>query len=129
MNNKKKFKIHERLNSFKYAFNGIKELIDNEPNVWIHLFATILVIVAGFLFKISLFEWIAIVFGIGFVITLEAINSSIEKLSDFASPGKNDQIKKVKDLAAAGVLISSATALIIGLIVFLPKIFTLLMKI
>jgi len=127
--NKKKFKIHERLYSFKYAFNGIKELIDNEHNFWIHLCATFLVIVAGFLFKVSTLEWLAIVFGIGFVITLEAINSSIEKLSDFVSPDKNDHIKKVKDLAAAGVLISSATALIIGLIIFLPKIFTLLMKI
>jgi diacylglycerol kinase (ATP) len=120
--NHKKFLIRDRLKSFKVAFNGIKLLFLNEQNVWIHLLATLCVIIAGFVLKISKSEWIAIIIAIGFVMTLEAINSSIEKLSDFVSPEKQDQIKKVKDLAAAGVLISSITALLIGSIVFIPRI-------
>ena len=87
--------------------------------------STICVIVAGFLLKISLSEWLAIVVVIGLVFALETINSSIERLSDFVSPEKHDQIKTVKDLAAAGVLIGAFTALVVGLLVFVPKIVAL----
>jgi diacylglycerol kinase len=98
----------------------------NEHNAWIHLAATVLVIIAGIAFKISLLEWAAIFIAIGLVFTSEAINTSIEKLSDFVSPEKRSSIKEVKDLASAGVLISAITALIIGLIVFVPKILALI---
>jgi diacylglycerol kinase (ATP) len=120
-----KFTIRDRLKSFRFAFNGIRILLIHEHNAWVHLFATICVILAGFLLKISILEWVTIVIVIGFVIALEAINSSIEKLSDFVSPEKHNQIKIVKDLSAAGVLISAITAVIVGLLVFIPKIFAL----
>jgi len=119
---KEKFSITKRLRSFGYAFNGLKILIREEHNARIHLITAVVAITAGFCLHISALEWIAIVFAIGFVITLEIINSAIENIADFVSPEKHDTIKKIKDLAAAGVLISSITALIIGLIVFLPKI-------
>ena len=124
--NPKRFKIGERLKSFKFAFNGIRILFANEHNALIHLAATILVIIAGIAFKISILEWAAIFLSIGLVFTSEAINTSIEKLSDFVSPEKRSLIKEVKDLASAGVLFSAITALIIGLIVFVPKILTLI---
>jgi diacylglycerol kinase len=124
--NQKKFKIVDRFKSFKFAFNGIRILFFNEHNAWIHLAATVLVIIAGIAFKISLLEWAAIFIAIGLVFTSEAINTSIEKLSDFVSPEKRSSIKEVKDLASAGVLISAITALIIGLIVFVPKILALI---
>jgi diacylglycerol kinase len=116
--------IKKRLKSFIYAFNGLRILIREEHNSWIHIFATFIVVIAGFLLKISKFEWIAIVFAIGFVITLEIINSAIENIADFVSPNKHDMIKKIKDLSAAAVLLSSITALIIGMIIFIPKIFS-----
>lgn len=124
--NPKRFKIGDRLKSFKFAFNGIRILFANEHNALIHLAATLLVIIAGIAFKISILEWAAIFLSIGLVFTSEAINTSIEKLSDFVSPEKRSLIKEVKDLASAGVLISAITALIIGLIVFVPKILTLI---
>jgi diacylglycerol kinase (ATP) len=123
--NKKKFKIGDRLKSFNYAFNGIRIMFANEHNAWIHLAATLLVIIAGIVLKISASEWVAVSIAIGLVFTAEAINTSIEKLSDFVSHEKQNPIKEVKDLAAAGVLISSITALVIGLFVFLPKILML----
>jgi diacylglycerol kinase len=123
--NKKKFKIGDRLKSFNYAFNGIRIMFANEHNAWIHLAATLLVITAGIVLKISASEWVAVSIAIGLVFTSEAINTSIEKLSDFVSHEKQNPIKEVKDLAAAGVLISSITALVIGLVVFLPKILML----
>lgn len=90
------------------------------------MFFALSAIIAAYLLSISLLEWISILIAIGLVFSLELINSSIESLADFTSPEKNEQIKKVKDLAAAGVLIASLTALCIGLIIFLPKIVALL---
>jgi len=116
-----KFSIIKRIKSFVYAFNGLKILIKEEHNSRIHFFATIVVLIASIVLKISLFEWIAIIFAIGFVISLEVVNSAIENIADFISPEKDEKIKKIKDLAAAAVLISAITAFIIGLIVFLPK--------
>jgi|ERR1019366_6358280 diacylglycerol kinase len=118
----KKFSLMKRLNSFFYAFNGLRILIKEEHNSWIYFIAIIGAIIASLLFKINRYEWIAITFSIGLVISLEIINSAIENIADFISPGKNERIKRIKDLSAAAVLISALTALIIGLIVFIPKI-------
>ena len=117
-----KFSISTLVKSFGHALNGLKILFKEEYNARIHLLAAITVVIAGYFFEISTIEWIAIVFAIGFVLTMEAINSAIEGLSDFVSPEKHEMIKKIKDLSAAGVLISALTALVIGLIVFVPKI-------
>jgi diacylglycerol kinase len=119
---KEHFSIKKRLKSFKYAFNGLKILILEEHNARIHLFAAICVLIFGFLLKISAYEWIAVCFAIGLVITSEIINSAIENLADYVSPDKNETIKKVKDLSAAAVLFSSIIAVFVGIIVFLPKI-------
>lgn len=121
-----RFSINKRLKSFGYAFNGLKILVKEEHNSRIHIVAAICVLIAGFIFKLSALEWIAIVFAIGLVIALEIFNSAIENISDFVSPDRHDTIKKIKDLSAAGVLIGALTALIIGLIVFVPKIFHIL---
>jgi len=120
-----KFTIRDRLKSFRFAFNGIRILLIHEHNAWVQLFAAVCVILAGLLLGISILEWVTIIIVIGFVVALEAINSSIEKLSDFVSPEKHNQIKTVKDLSAAGVLIGAITAVIVGLLVFIPKIFAL----
>lgn len=124
--NDKHFSIKARLKSFAYAFNGIKALIKNEHNARIHLFATICVIPAGFFFDLPAGEWIAIIFAIGFVFSAEAVNSAIEYLADFVSPGRHELIKLAKDIAAAAVLFSAITAAIVGLIIFLPKIINLI---
>lgn len=119
----KKFSLSTRAASFRYAFNGLKTLLQSEHNAWIHLAATILVICLGFCLKISSGEWIAICFAIGFVFSMEIINTAIEKLCDFVSVEKHLLIKQIKDLAAAAVLVAAITALAIGLIIFIPKVF------
>ncbi len=120
-----KFSIRKRLNSFKYAFNGLRVLIKEEHNARIHLLASICAIMAGLFFRISSSEWIAIVFAIGLVISLEIINSSIENMADFISPQKNEKIKRIKDLSAAAVLVGAFVALVVGLLIFVPKIIDL----
>ena len=116
------FSIRKRIKSFGYAFNGLRLLIKEEHNAWIHVMATILAILLGFAFTISKTEWVALVFSIGFVFALELVNSAIENLADYSSPGTHELIKKVKDLSAAAVLIAAITALSIGLLIFIPKI-------
>lgn len=118
-----KFSIKKRMQSFTHAFNGLKVLITEEHNVWIHLLAMCLVIILGFVYNVSQTEWIELVFAIGFVLAMEAVNSAIENLSDHVSPERHELIKKVKDISAAAVLISAVTALVIGLVIFIPKVF------
>ena len=115
------FTFRKRLASFRYAFNGISILIQNEHNASIHCFKAICVIIAGSFFGLSKTEWIAITIVIGAVLSAEAVNSSIESLADLVSPEYNEAIKKTKDLAAGSVLIMAIAAAIVGLIIFLPK--------
>jgi len=122
---RQKFSIRKRIRSFQYAFNGLKILFCEEHNARIHLFVAVCVLVAGIILKISAIEWMAVVFAIGLVISLESINSSIENLADFVSPEKHNWIKKIKDLSAAGVLVAAIAAAIVGLIVFIPRILCL----
>ena len=118
----KKISIKKRMQSFKYAFSGLRILLREESNAWIHFCIAICVLVAGFVFKISVGEWIIVVFCIGFVFALELLNSAIENLADFVSKEYHDLIKKTKDLAAGAVLVGAIVSAIIGLIIFIPKI-------
>ena len=120
------FTLRKRLKSFTYAFNGIKLLIRHEHNAWIHCFAAVCVIISGYLLQLTPYEWIAVTFAIGMVLAAEAVNSSIEALCDLVSPGYNEAIKKSKDMAAGAVLLLAIAAAIVGLIIFVPKICTLL---
>lgn len=117
-----RFSLQKRLESFGFAFNGLIILFQEEHNSRIHFLVAFCAVIAGVWLKISTIEWLLIVLSIGFVITLEIINSAIENISDFISPEKHEMIKKIKDLTAAAVLIGSITSLTIGLIIFLPKI-------
>ena len=118
---KEKFSLQKRLKSFQYAFNGLQTLFREEPNAKIHLFIMLCVLIAGFVFRISVGEWIAVVLCIGLVIALEIINSTLENMADFVSPEKHETIKKIKDLAAGAVLVGAIVSAIVGVIVFLPK--------
>ncbi|TSJ42407.1 diacylglycerol kinase family protein [Fluviicola chungangensis] len=119
------FSISQRLLSFKHAFAGLRTLFSEEHNARIHLVSAIIALILGFVLRISLSEWVLLVIVIGIVFICELINTSLEALADFVSPEKHPQIKKVKDLAAAAVLISAVSALVTGIIIFLPKIITL----
>ena len=123
---KQKFSLRKRLKSFVFAFAGLKILQKEEHNFRIHLVAAILVIAAGFIFKISSYDWIAIILAIGFVFVVEIFNTTIENITDFISPDEHPSIKRIKDMAAAAVLISAIVAVIIGLMVFLPELFALI---
>ncbi|TAH03654.1 MAG: diacylglycerol kinase family protein [Sphingobacteriales bacterium] len=117
-----KFSIISRLKSFTFAINGLKVFFKQEHNARIHLFVAVLVIFMAFVFKISNLEWVALIIVIGLVFALEIVNTAIEGICDFISPQKNHQIKIIKDLAAAAVLVISIIAVFVGLIIFMPHI-------
>lgn len=110
------------LKSFRHAFNGLSEAASTQPNFRFHLGITVVVIAVGFFLKIALAEWCLLILAAGFVMALECFNTAIEYLTNLVSPQYNPQAGKVKDIAAAGVFISSIVAAAIGLMVFLPKI-------
>lgn len=116
-----RFSLVSRIKSFRYAFNGLRILLKEEHNFRIHLFALIVVLVTGYCVNLSTLEWGALVLAMGLVITAEIINTVLENMSDLIAPKKNPVIKKIKDIAAAGVLVSAITALLIGILIFLPK--------
>nr|WP_319569627.1 diacylglycerol kinase family protein [uncultured Draconibacterium sp.] len=110
--------IAKRLHSFKYALNGLWHLWKTEINFRIHIFASITVTALGWLVEITRTKWFIIIICVGIVLTAEALNSAIERICDVVSPEKNIQIKIIKDISAAAVLIVSVMAAIIGLFIF-----------
>lgn len=115
--------LQKRADSFRYAFQGLADLLRSQPNARIHLAMTIVVVFAGFYFNISRTEWVALVLCVALVFALEAVNTALEYLTDLASPDFHPLAGKAKDAAAAAVLLGAAGAVVVGLIIFLPKIF------
>ncbi len=121
-----KFSISKRLASFKYAFSGLGSLIRHEHNARVHLLVALLVIAMGFVLGISPVEWMILVITITIVFIAEILNSAIESLADHVSPEYSELIKRVKDYCAAAVLIAAIASVIVGLIIFLPKVIRIL---
>ena len=120
---KKKLHIDNKrlINSFGYAFEGIKQAYLGEQNMRIHFFMATLVIIFGFFLKISYFEWLVCLLLIGLVIMAEFINTAVEYVVDLASPKVHPLAKAAKDTASAGVLMMAIISAGIGLIIFVPK--------
>ena len=107
--------------SFGNGFRGIAATFRSEPNFRIHCVLSLAAVIFGFALHIPAIEWVAVVFAIGMVTAAEALNTGIEKLADRVEPEPDTTIGVAKDAAAAGVLITAIAAAIVGLIIFLPK--------
>lgn len=115
-----------RLRSFGHAFRGLAILLRTQHNARIHAFATILVLAAGALLRISVSEWALIALAVVCVWVAEALNTSIESLVDLASPDPHPLAGKAKDVAAGAVLIAAIGSLIVGALVFGPHVLRML---
>jgi diacylglycerol kinase (ATP) len=118
--------LRKFLLGFVYAFQGLAILVKSERNFKFHLFAFICVSLTGFYFQIDKSEWLAVLIISAVILTAEALNSAIEKLCNHLHPEIHPSIKSVKDIAAGSVLISSMIAVVIAGIIFLPRIYNLL---
>ncbi len=110
------------INSFRYAIEGFVSSFKTERNMKIHVLAMVIVVILGFVLKISSLEWCICAISIALVIGAELFNTAIETVVDMISPQKNPKAKLAKDISAAAVLILSLGAAVAGLIIFIPKI-------
>ncbi|MBS1599440.1 MAG: diacylglycerol kinase family protein [Bacteroidetes bacterium] len=117
-----KISINKQMKGFGYAFAGIEKFILSERNALIHLGATIAVFMAALIFGVSIGEGIALTIAIGLVWMAEMFNTCIEKIMNFISTEERPEIAFIKDVSAGAVLVASATAFVIGLLIFIPKI-------
>ena len=120
---RKQISFERLLKSFTYAKEGIKYTLINEQNLIVHSICAILVIIFGFIFKISIIEWLFILIMIGLVICTELLNTSIEAIVDLVCPEVHPLAKIAKDTASGAVLVLAIVAIIGGFVIFLPKIF------
>ena len=110
-----------RVRSVKDAVHGVRIMLASQHNAWIHAAATVTVVVAGFLARLSWAEWCWIVLAIVAVWTAEALNTAFEFLTDVASPAFHPLAGQAKDVAAGAVLLAAVGAVIIGVLIFGPK--------
>lgn len=114
------------INSFKYAFTGIISSFKSERNMKVHVSIMTLVIICGILLKIEIWEWTTCLICFGIVISAELFNTAIETIVDMVCPNKDNMAKKAKDISAGAVLMNAIMSLIIGILIFLPKIINLI---
>jgi diacylglycerol kinase len=108
---------------FSHAFRGILVFFASTPHLLVQASFAVVAIILGFSFKISEYEWLGLVFAIGFPLVAEAFNTAIEIDIDLTSPEYHPYAKDTKDVAAGAVLLACSISFIIGAIIFLPKIF------
>ncbi|UOR12277.1 diacylglycerol kinase family protein [Halobacillus amylolyticus] len=110
----------------RFAKNGLKEIFLTERNFRIHLFIAGLACLMGVWLPISWIEWAVLITIIALVLTLEVINSSIERVIDYLAPEQHPSARIIKDMAAAAVLIAAIASILIGMCIFLPKLMLLM---
>jgi len=121
----KKFLL-SRLESFRYAFQGWNYVLKNEKNSWIHAFFSLAVLFLAFWLHLPARDWVSLLFAIALVWAAEFFNTAIEALVDLASPEQNPLAKVAKDVAAAAVLITALTSILIGLLILAPPLWEML---
>lgn len=115
-----------RLKSLRYAFRGMLMLIRSEHSIMVQLGIGILVSILGFLVGISPTEWMLQTMCIGMVLSAEGLNTAVEKLCDFVNPGYDPKIGRIKDISAGGVGFAAVVAIVVGIIIYGPRVANLL---
>jgi len=118
--------IKQRLKSFKYAFEGIWEVLKSQANPKIHLTAAIFTMLTAYYLELTRIEWCLIILCIVLVLSAETFNTSIEHLTNLVSPEYHPLAKKTKDAAAGAVLWVAMGTCLVGVLIFLPKILAML---
>lgn len=123
---KQRFSFLARIKSSTHAWRGIGILIKTSHNTWGHIVIGLLAVYLGFILNISKFEWLFLGLTIGIVLISETFNTAIEIDINLTSPEYHPYARDTKDVAAGAVLISVLLALVVAIIIFLPKIIVML---
>lgn len=121
MKNPKDSFIKGRIRSLKFAFKGAYLLITTEHSIMVQFSTGILVTILGFVMHISPTEWMLQSLAVGMVLVAESLNTGIEKLCDFVHKDYHTKIGFIKDIAAGAATFAAIIALIIGLLIYVPK--------
>lgn len=113
-----------RIRSLKFALKGVWLLITTEASIKVQFAIAILVTILGFTMHISTNEWMFQFLAIGLVLVAESLNTGIEKLCDFVHPDYDKRIGFIKDVSAGAATFAAIIAIIVGLIIYLPKFFS-----
>ncbi|MBA3678838.1 diacylglycerol kinase family protein [Candidatus Saccharibacteria bacterium] len=111
--------------SFRYAFKGLKYVLRSERNARIHVIFAVLALIMSILLRIGLEEWLFVVTSITLVFFAEIINTAIEKTLDLVTQENNQLVKLIKDMTAAGVLVTAIGAVIVASVIFIPRMYEL----
>ena len=114
------------IRGFGYALNGIWHTTATQLNFRVHLVCALVAVCVGYALHISTNDWLWIMLCIAMVLVAELFNTAIEFLTDLVSPEYNKKAGLVKDMSAGAVLITAICALVIGLIIFVPKLLVLI---
>jgi diacylglycerol kinase len=114
------------MKNFRYALQGLLTALRSEKNLRFHIAASVVVIATGFWKNVSAVEWLAVTLCIAAVVSMELMNTALEYLCNAVEPNHHPFIKQAKDIAAAAVFITAIASLVCGLIIFLPKFFSLI---
>ncbi|MCB0461436.1 MAG: diacylglycerol kinase family protein [Flavobacteriaceae bacterium] len=112
-----------RIKSIGYAFKGAYYLIATEASIKVQFAIGIIITIAGFYFELSTTEWMIQILVIALIMAFEGLNTAIEEIANFIHPEYHKKIGLIKDISAGAVFIFAIAAIIIGLIIYLPKIF------
>ena len=116
--------------SFKLAWEGVRFIFTSERNMKIHCIFAVLAIICSFVFRITEIEFIFVIFAIALVMITEAANTAFELLLDFVHGDRfHPDVKLLKDILAGAVLIAALNAFIVGIVIFIPKIFKVVLSI
>ncbi len=121
-----KMNIKKLIHSFRYAFEGLKLAVSVDQNVRFHIIVGLLVIPIAILLKVSSFEFIFIIFSIFFVLITEMMNTAVEEMTNLIIKEHREEARIAKDVAAAAVLLSAVFALIVGIIILIPRLLAIL---
>ncbi len=110
-----------RLKSMGFALKGAIKLATTEHSVMVQSSIAVLLVIAGFYFEISREEWMFQTLAIGLVLSVEGLNTAVEKVADFIHPEFHEKIGFIKDIAAGAVFFAAMTAIVIGCIIYIPK--------
>ena len=123
------FTVVGRLRSFRHAFAGLLFVLRSQHNAWLHGVVTVLALVLGVAVRLSADEWCLLVLAIAVVWVAEAFNTGLEVLADTVVPERHPTVKIAKDVAAGAVLLASLGALVIGCLLFVPRLAAVIARI
>ena len=117
--------LRSRIKSFRIALEGIKYVLNTQQNARIHAVFTLIVFLAALLLNLKENEWVSLLFVIGLVWIAEIFNTAMEVMVDIVSPEQSQGAKIIKDISAGAVLISAVISVLVGILIFGPKIYLL----